>query len=379
MKKAFALLSLILIFAAESTAQVAGPDSTAAAPIDSVKESKKHFSFARQYERSRMYDEALKQYEKSLMYNPSNAAAYYCMGNLYYAKLRQPQKAKEAYKSAIRVNPSHSYSHYMLGRIYYEESKYDSALVELEEAIKSNSDIEKQACLALGDLCSYKGDDRAMQYYLKAVDLIYKDVGRFLTLAKLLDRSGYYEEAISAYRHVLDLDPDNMEALLKLAEVQFRIHAYRGALDSFQELARRDPENPGHFLVMAKIYEQMEDTDGMLESLRRVIELNPSDVEAIAKVAEIYLDRKELGKAKRMIDRGLKIDSKNARLRVLNGEYYRAKGMDELAINELKKALSDPVWKNYAQRLIWEIKPPLTEEEKKKREFFERGREKKRK
>ncbi len=377
MKRILVILPLIFILTAGSMAQTADSDSFATAATDSLEESKKHFSFGKQYERSRMYDEAIRQYGKCLAYNSSNASAYYCMGNLYYKTLNQPQKAKEAYKSTIEVDPSHSYAHYMLGRIYYEESKYDSAMVALEKAIAYDSDIEERACLALGDLCVFRGDDSAVKYYLGAIDLIYNDTGRFFTLAKLLDRDGYQEEAISAYRHVLDLDPDHEEALLRLAEIQSNILAYKGALDSYSKLIQMDPENRNYFLTVAKIYERMGDSDGMLKSLNSLIEINPNDISAIAKVAEIYLDRKELKKAKWYIDRGLKIDSKNAKFRVLNGEYYRAKGNDELAIKELEKALSDPEWKNYAQGLIWEIKPPLTEEEKRKREFFERGREKK--
>jgi tetratricopeptide (TPR) repeat protein len=299
------------------------------------------------------------------------------MGNLYYIKLKQPQKAKEAYTSAIRVDALHSYAHYMLGRIYYQESNYDSAMVEIEEAIRFNSDIEDQACLALGDLCAYRKDERAMKYYLAAIDLIYNDVKRFWTLTKLLEENGYYEEAISACRHVLELDPSHNEALLRLAETQLKVRAYRGALDSYSKLAEIDSENAYYHTVMAKIHEQIEDTDGVLICLYNVVDINPDNTDAIAKAAEICLSQNDLEEAKRDIDKGLAVDSKDPRLRVLKGEYLRAIGKDELAIIELKKVISDPEWGNYAQRLIWEIKPPLTEEEKRKREFFERGREKK--
>ncbi len=379
MKKTFVLLVFLIIpiFMGEAAAQTAGSDSVAAAQVDSVEEAKKHLSFGRQYEEVKMYDEAIRQYEKSINFDPSNALTHYLLGNLYYIKLEQPEKAKEAYKAAIGVDPFHSYSHYMLGRIYYQESKYDAAIVELEEAIKFNSDIEEQACLALGDLCAFRGDDSALKYYLGAINLIYNDVRRFWTFAKLLDKNGYYEEAISAYRHVIELDPNHREALLRLAETQLKVQAYRGALDSYSKLAELDPENAHYHIVMAQIYEQTEDTDGVLACLYNVVDIAPDNTDAIAKTAEICIDQNDLERAKRDIDRGLKIDSKDARFRVLNGEYYRAKGQDELAINELKRALSDPEWKDYAQGLIWEIKPPLSEEEKLKKEFFERGREKK--
>jgi Tfp pilus assembly protein PilF len=81
------------------------------------------------------------------------------------------------------------------------------------------------------------------------------------------------------------------------------------------------------------------------------------------------------GQAEIIIADALNRTPGDAKLHILMGNLFREKGDDNKAVHEYEIALNDPRWKQTAQQLIWQIRPPQTESEKAEREFFRRGRE----
>ena len=75
------------------------------------------------------------------------------------------------------------------------------------------------------------------------------------------------------------------------------------------------------------------------------------------------------------VRRGLELDPADGRFHILLGENYRSLGQTDKALKEFKIAMQDPEWKSSAQRLVWQIEKPETQEEKLEREFFSRGKE----
>ena len=52
------------------------------------------------------------------------------------------------------------------------------------------------------------------------------------------------------------------------------------------------------------------------------------------------------------------------------GDLQVVRGAEEDALASFAKAREDPEWESVAQQRIWQLRPPETEEEKLKREFF---------
>ena len=73
------------------------------------------------------------------------------------------------------------------------------------------------------------------------------------------------------------------------------------------------------------------------------------------------------------VKKGLSLKPDDGRFLILLGENYRALGQTEKALEQFRLALKDEKWKSSAQRLIWQIEKPETEEEKAERDFFSRG------
>jgi len=109
------------------------------------------------------------------------------------------------------------------------------------------------------------------------------------------------------------------------------------------------------------------------KGLLGMVEANPKDLESVAVLVQWHLSRDEATAAKARLKQGLEEDPVNGNLLLLKGEMLVGEGDEAGAIAAFEKAKSDPVWEKVAQQRIWQLRPPETEEEKLKREFFGGG------
>ena len=150
-------------------------------------------------------------------------------------------------------------------------------------------------------------------------------------------------------------------------------------LEHSRALAEIDSTNYQLLTKIAQLAQKLDQTDDMEDALRKMTLLRPGDAFPVGHLAAFYFDEGDLRKAKHWIDRGLELAPGDGRLLVLDGEYYLTSGTHDStrALQQFTAALGDPTWKSHAQQMIWTIKPPLTEEEKQKRAFFQRGKQQK--
>jgi len=358
-----------------SRVDVAEPQTAA---VDSSLEARKHYQFARQYEKSKMYDDALSQYRKALRLEPRDPKIRYSLGRLYY-NLGRKKLAKEQFLRTTRLDSLHADAHYALGKIYYEdlgvEANYDSCVTEFEKAaaLKPN-DVSMRRILV--ELYAYKKRfAEALRHSIAVTELAAEDVEAWEQQGQLAVRAKQLDQGIVAYERAWELS-GNMATLQTLASLQLEAGRYEEALASYRALSESDPDDYDFLARIAEAQEKLDHAAEALETLERMAVLRPDDLGLISRLAEWHFNRGELEVAKKWIDRGLGLDAESGRMRVLNGDYYAKSGQESLALAEYEKALSDSVWKANAQQRIWTLRPPLTEEEKRRRAFFKRGKEK---
>ena len=369
-------LTLLILFTMIADGRT---ESIAPAEVDSVLEAKKHHCFAKEYDKNRMYEDAILQYQKSLSFKADNPNVHYDLANLLY-RLKRCREAQQQCLHCLQVDSTFFFAHYLLALLWYEVADYDSAIIEFEKTIALDPSYT-QIHRTLANLYSYKGlDGKALQQCLRTAEVgdnssRAEEFQLFLHLGNLLANGGFLSEAISCYRHSLTLIKDE-QLLEKLASLQLNNGRYHGALDSYLALTETNITDDQLFLKIADISVKLGAIDQAIFALKKLAALRPTDPEPFSHLAEIYLQQGQLRTAKTYIDRGLAINRDTPRLYVLKGEYYRSNGAKEIALICFKKALSDSTWGRYAQQMIWEIQPPLTEEEKLKRKFFSRGKRK---
>ena len=355
------------------------PQKAGSAEVDSTLEARKHYSFAKQYEQNEMYEDAVTQYRKALQFDLRSPKIHYSLGRLYY-QLKQAPLAKTEFLWATRLDSAYADAHHMLARVYYDalhvDADYDSCLMEFERTAALRPD-DPALRRVLVELYAFREQyEDALRHSVAVTRLEPQNIDAWVQRGELAVTCGQIDEAVVAYGEAWALDQD-VRTLKILASLQYEAQRYEDALKSYEVVSASDPEDYDLLSRIASIHKKLGNAPKMIETLKRMVALRPEDLESVSQVAEWYLNAEELGRAKEWIDRGLKLNADDGRLLVLNGDYYLSSGQEDLGIAEYEKALDDPLWKANAQQRIWTVRPPLSEEEKKRQEFFNRGKENK--
>jgi hypothetical protein len=106
--------------------------------------------------------------------------------------------------------------------------------------------------------------------------------------------------------------------------------------------------------------------------MKKMLVLQPNNLRVIEMLADETNDIN-------IVNRGLKVDPGNGKLNYMMGQHYydkwksdSAKADSVQALAWFQKAQQDPQWRGNAKRMIDEINPPMSAEEKKLQEFFKK-------
>ena len=144
-----------------------------------------------------------------------------------------------------------------------------------------------------------------------------------------------------------------------------------GAYETLKKLVRLDSlSRYSYYDRMAAIAAEAGDLPQQLEGLEGMVEAQPHDLVPLATLVELNLRRKDQIAASTWLRRGLAVDEHSGHLRLLQGELLILQGDEDAAIAAFERSRQDPEWEKIAQQRIWQLRPPETEEEKLKREFF---------
>jgi len=141
-------------------------------------------------------------------------------------------------------------------------------------------------------------------------------------------------------------------------------------------LAEKDSSDYEAFLRVLTISRRLGRRDDEVRALEGLIRLKPEDTRFIAELARVYIDEGRLDKARKLLDRGLKLAPNDGAILIVSGECYWRNGEMERALEEYRRASADPRWKEYAERMILTLRAEIEQEElrEKEKEFFRRGR-----
>ena len=357
---------------------VLGADARAneneSAIADSIRKYKYYAKTARQ---NKEYDRAIGYYTTVLQYSPQELTAAYFLGQLYYQKkdstgtrIALPQ-AHLALRQAISVDSLHLNSNLLLYSIYKAMDRPDSAAWSLEHVLLKKPDAAKYR-RELADLYRHEGNnERAVVHYEQLVADGGENPELIEILAVLHQELGQLEQALQLRKRQVEAGPGGADQLESIVELKLEIGDVDGAYDTLLELAKVDSQNTySHYNRIASIAAEAGDDSMHVEGLKGMVEADPKDVKSIAELVEWHQSRGEFVAAKAMLKQGLRGNAENAHLLLLKGDNLVREGDEEGAIAAFEKAKADPAWEKVAQQRIWQLRPPETEEEKLKRQFF---------
>ncbi|MYK42234.1 MAG: tetratricopeptide repeat protein [Gemmatimonadetes bacterium] len=364
-------------------ALVLGADARAneneVAIADSIRKYKYYAKTARQ---NKEYDRAIGYYTTVLQYSPQELTAAYFLGQLYYekkdstgARIALPQ-ARIALRQAISIDSLHLNSNRLLYTIYQAVGEADLAALSLERVLRKKPDAANRRKLA--DLYRRGGhNERAIVHYKELVEAEredttgVKDAELIEILAVLHQELGQVDQALKWRKRQVEGGIGGVDQLESIVELKLKVGDVEGAYDTLLELAKVDSQNAySYYNRIASIASEEGDDSRHIEGLKGMVEADPKDSESIAELVEWHQGRGEFASAKEWLGLGLKVNSEDAHLLLLKGDNLVKEGDEEGAIAAFEKAKADPAWEKVAQQRIWQLRPPETEEEKLKRQFF---------
>ncbi len=311
------------------------------------------------------------------------AAAYGNRGDYF-------NKAVESYKAALKSDPNATFIAEELSDLYIQSGRLREAVLEAEDQLKQNpGDLNARRLLAriytrlIGDQSNTVDQNmvkKAIEQFEKITEGDPKDVESWLMLGRLNKIAQNSTEALKDYNKALALDADNEDAMTGLAMVYTDLGDNKAAADLLRRVADKNP-NPHSLINLAGVYEQLKDYPLAAEMLRRALQQqpgnselkqmlaedllqtdqieeaaklyqdladeDPKDARALLRLSQIYRQKRDLVKARQVIDKAKELDPGNVEIEYSDESLLEAEGKFPDAVKTLKALLDSTAKKSY--------------------------------
>ena len=321
-------------------------------------------------------------YSELLKYQEPDRRTLFYIGRAYL-RLGDQEGAKGAFLHAAAIDSSHANTALSLFQIFSAETKPDSAWLFLERLLKAKPSDPRLLGYRrnIADLHRRQSHPRAaLVHYEELVDNKAVPAGVRTELAELIavlySDLGDAQSALAWRRRTLGQEGEGnqIETLRKMVDLQLETQDFKAAFATLRQLTQIDSAGRySHFLRMAEIGERRRNDGMKLAGLEGMASVQPDDLETVATLAEYHIQGERSEAAMHWIDRGLGRQPEHAHLLILRGDLLYEAGSEDDAVASFESAMADPNWAAVAQQRIWQIRPPETEEEKLKRQFFGGG------
>lgn len=348
---------------------------------------KEHFDLGQQYLSNYQYSGAITEFKSALRINYLDNSAriglvnsYLARGTYYANTDKDYEKASDDYRAALfylvyypNANQVRNSSQAIVqvtsnlnkclaamefdmspsGRFnkakqLRAEGNFAAAAYEFNQALGDKSLI-KDSFEQTGDIMKLLGNDqKAAEYYKKAVAVAPNDINLRMSYAKILDKLGQSDEAVEEYNYVLTKTTDNKEILYSLERI------YKRKLE----------ESPNDASVTANLGAIMQKEGNFDEALRyysKAEYLDPSNVNTRINVGTLYQEKGDYKTAITAYDSVLILYPDNVLANVNKAQSLAKMGDSKGALELLKKVLAKEPDNEIAQnQLIAMVKETMT-------------------
>lgn len=266
-------------------------------------------------------DESIKEANQALIFDDQNAFAYNLLGSAYLAK-GDFDRAMENLDKAIQLEPTLADAHMKKG--LFNLAKGDSAAAESEmaKAIEFAPEVLNNRFLLSSLYLRQQNFSGALNTLKQGLTGKPEDAILYNNMAAAYFAQKNAEEAIAALIKAKELKPDYLAPYFNLANYYLSIAARDKALEEYRQILAVDPKNIKALLSMAALQELMGDSAGAAGSYELAKQTGaPAGYLALA---THLLRSKELGKAREVLDAGLKAQPQDPGLLELSGRAYLA-------------------------------------------------------
>lgn len=361
---------------------VPSPGNAEMSQADSVNTSRRHLSFGNNYFKNGQFEDAETQFLRAWDYAPGNAQTARFLGRLYN-RMENYDEAIRWYKEAIVLEPKgqHTKAPYQeLATIYVMQENHGEAIACYEALLEFAPEADEEIKYLHSLVRLYVDSqnlEKALEYAKRWGDLAPDDPEVRGMIGQLHQHTGGADEALVEMEKVLEMNPNDHVTREKIADMYLNRGELDKAFDAYEILYQNDSKNYYFLEKTASLGRALKKSKSfIIGRLERMYALQPSNLSVVEQLAELTEDL-------RWINLGLRQDGRNGKYPYMMGEHYFDKWktshapQDSVdALNWFKRAQNDPMWAGNATAMVQTLDPPLTEEEKMRRKFFEDSRKK---
>jgi putative PEP-CTERM system TPR-repeat lipoprotein len=261
-------------------------------------------------------DDAINEIQKVLQKDDGDAAAHNLLGNAYMAKGMFEEGMRE-FNRATRIDPKIVDAYMKRGYFYFSRGKTAEGETELATAVKAAPDALNSRLL----LASYylRGGNAPKALSVLKSGLTGKKGDAFLynSIAAVLFSQNKLDEGLKSIQKAKEADPAFPASYQNLATFYAATGKYEKAVEEYTSLLRNDPRNYQAMLGLAALYEIKGDDKQALVYYQKAKETRQPA--AFMAQAGYYQKKRETGKALKVLEEALKIDSRNAAVLEMKG------------------------------------------------------------
>lgn len=254
---------------------------------------------AKLYISLKQYDEAVGDALRAVKIDSTKAEYYITLADVYFA-FNKTRASKETLEFIVKKYPENTEAHLKLGELFFLVRQYESAIKEINSALKIDINI-------------------ARAYYLKGC--VFKEMG---------DTS----KAISSMETAIEQDNKYFEAFVDLG-LLYSVHKNPVAFQYFDNALRVKPNNEMVQYAKAKLLQDMSKIDECLLEYEKLLVINKNNTQVLYNMGAVYLDKKkELLKASDYFSKAISVDPKFT-------EAYFARGVCYEMMKDFSNAKAD--------------------------------------
>ena len=232
------------------------------------------------YETTQQWDKLAQALAKLVELNSDDevkANTYVRMGDLADDRFAMRQEAEDYYRRALHIQDRHVGALEALERIYREEGRSNKLLNILERKAEAVEDVDSivSALLQVAEAYEERFNDpkAAIENYEKAAELSPSDLSALRGLKRLYTQEGRYQELIGILEReyeVVATERERIEILMRLAEMwQQEFRKPENAAERLEQVLDIDPLHDGALNQLAELYRTMQRWDDLVRTYDR--------------------------------------------------------------------------------------------------------------
>lgn len=250
---------------------------------------------------------------------------------------------KEKLQSLGYLQQNTANSHNNRGMLLLNQGKYDAAITEFEQAVRSSEDLKIariNIARALFKKRDFPGATKALEEFLIQQPRS-KEAENLLGNVAMEQRQ--YAQAESRFRKALQYEPNFTDARNSLGILFTKLGKTEEAMKAFQEVIAIDPEYAEAHNNIGILNKERGRVDDAIASFRKAIVADPEFAGSYSNLALVLEQRGDLKGAEVQYRNALRRDPSSVQVRTNYGGLLYAMGRFEQARVELERAVSlDP-------------------------------------